>query len=117
MINIVRDSINKSLFLNPTQKQSFRSGGKKKIASFSFVDPIRHGEFLHDYFMTFALIHQHSLGCFSILFMNATVGRQCVLCVTVYAFNKAHLSVLTVDAYVQYVPAQTSCTFIAWHTK
>lgn len=26
MINIVRDSINKSLFLNPTHKQNFHSG-------------------------------------------------------------------------------------------
>lgn len=30
------------------------------------MDPLRHGEFLYDYFMTIALIHQRSLAWYSV---------------------------------------------------
>lgn len=132
MINIVMDSINESLFLKPQTKAEL-SLVEKLIVSFSFVDQIRHGVFLHDYFMTFAVIPPHKLSCFCILFLNVAIVRWYVLPAVLLSLlfmlcicsDTVHLSVLAV-LYLKVVTVSLDhllkflhiyCTFIPHHTK
>lgn len=53
--------------------------------SFSFVDHMGHGVFLHNSFITFVLMASHMLSCFCILFLNAAFVRWYVLPVCLFS--------------------------------